>query len=350
MKKVGILTFLHNDNYGSSLQAYALQRVIREMGYDAEHIDYRPDRAEKIRNLIISGNSPKLILEGIRKRSVQAGQAGARAKNRAIPAFYEREMKLSPVCRNHQELKKISGSYDLLVCGSDQIWNPVWLNPAYFLDFAEKGQKKLAYAPSLGVRELKDRRKRKKIKSLTEGFEALSAREAEGAALLREITGREADVLPDPVCLLSREAWSEAADKTKEPSLCPQKSLVCYFIGENPDYWARVRELEKETGLPVRVIPVTAESYESGYPLLDGIGPEGFLRAIRDAACLCTDSFHGLVFGTIFCVRTVPLKRYREEDPESKNCRVEHFLRETQQYSLEEIRMKGMDWLKNNLL
>ena len=349
MKKAGILTFLHNDNYGSSLQAYALQRVIREMGYEAEHIDYRPDRTEKIRNMITSGNSPKLILEGIRKRSVKAGQAGARAKNRAIPAFYEREMKLSPVCRNRGELKKISRKYDLLICGSDQIWNPVWLNPAYFLDFAENGQKKLAYAPSLGVRELRDNRKRKKINRLTEDFETLSAREAEGAALLREITGREADVLPDPVCLLSRENWSALADKADESSLCSPKSLVCYFIGENPAYWTRVRELEKETGLPVRVIPVTAESYASGYPLLDGIGPEGFLQAIRDAECFCTDSFHGLVFGTIFGVRTEPLKRYREDDPESKNSRVEHFLRETQRFSMEEIRMKGINWLKNNL-
>ena len=39
MKKVGIITFLHNDNYGSSLQAYALQRTIRELGYECIHLD-----------------------------------------------------------------------------------------------------------------------------------------------------------------------------------------------------------------------------------------------------------------------------------------------------------------------
>ena len=38
MKRVGIITFLHNDNYGSSLQAYALQRAVRELGFEAEHI------------------------------------------------------------------------------------------------------------------------------------------------------------------------------------------------------------------------------------------------------------------------------------------------------------------------
>ena len=54
MSRVGIITFLHNDNYGSTLQAYALQRVISEMGYDCEHLDYAPDRTEKIRNLLRS--------------------------------------------------------------------------------------------------------------------------------------------------------------------------------------------------------------------------------------------------------------------------------------------------------
>ena len=349
MRSIGIMTFLHNNNYGSSLQAYALQRVIREMGFEAEHLDYRPDQMEKIRNLMMSGNSPKLILEGIRKRSVQAGQAGARAKNRAIPEFYAREMKLSPPCRNRRELRKVSEKYDLLLCGSDQIWNPVWLNPAYFLDFAGPGKRKLAYAPSLGVRELRDPGKRKKINRLTADFDALSAREAEGAALLREITGREAAVLPDPVCLLRREDWSALADRAEDAAGQPGQSLVCYFIGENPGYWTRVKELERETGLTVRVIPVTAESYASGYPLLDGAGPEGFLRAIRDAGCFCTDSFHGLVFGTIFGVKTVPLKRYREDDPESKNSRVEHFLRATQENSVEDMRRQGLRWLEEHL-
>ena len=84
MAEIGILTFLHNDNFGSTLQAYALQRALREMGLDAEHLDYRPDRTEKIRNLLRSRNHPKLILEGLRKKQVKAGEEGARQKNAAI--------------------------------------------------------------------------------------------------------------------------------------------------------------------------------------------------------------------------------------------------------------------------
>ena len=95
MAGAGIITFLHNNNFGSALQAYALQRVVRELGYECVHLDYRPDRKEKIRNLLTSGNSPKLILEGIRKREVKADQNGARRKSEAIPAFYRNTMRLN---------------------------------------------------------------------------------------------------------------------------------------------------------------------------------------------------------------------------------------------------------------
>ncbi len=345
MACAGIITFLHNNNYGSALQAYALQRTIRELGYECIHLDYKPDRIEKIRNLLLSGNSLKLVLEGIKKRVVMADQGGAQRKSKAIPAFYERRMLLSAPCRNQKELKEQSRCCDLLVCGSDQIWNPVWLNPAYFLTFAEKGKTKIAYAASLGVSRLPKKAKSRKIRRWTADFQAVSVREQEGADLLEQITGRKADVMPDPVCLLSVEEWNEIAGKA--PAGAPY--LLCYFIGENETYWERVREIQQETGLRVIILPVTAESYHKGYELLDGATPEEFLAAVCGASYFCTDSFHGLAFGTLFGVKTEPIKRYREDDPESKNSRVEHFLRLLKEKGTEELRLAGREWLRRTM-
>ena len=81
----------------------------------------------------------------------RAAGSGARLKSEAIPAFYEKRMRLSEPCRNRKELRERSRGCDVLICGSDQIWNPVWINPAYFLTFAEKGKAKIAYAASLAV-------------------------------------------------------------------------------------------------------------------------------------------------------------------------------------------------------
>ena len=74
MNRVGILTFLHNDNYGSSLQAYALQRVIRELGHECAHLDYSPDRTEKIRNLLRSIYAP-VFFRPVKRKAIAASSS-----------------------------------------------------------------------------------------------------------------------------------------------------------------------------------------------------------------------------------------------------------------------------------
>ena len=345
MSRVGILTFLHNGNYGSSLQAYALQRAVREMGHDCEHMDYQPDTREKIENMLRCGNSPKLLLDGRKKRQVRENQTGIQIKEKAINDFYSRQMQLSTPCRNRRELGRLSGKYDILLCGSDQIWNPVWMNPAYFLDFGNPEKTRVSYAASLGVSTSPGRRKSRMIQRMTSLFDAVSVREEEGARLLVTITGNRPPVMPDPVCLLERSTWEELAGAftQREPY------LLCYFIGENRNYWQRVYEIERETGLQPLVIPVTSESYEQEFDLLDGAGPEDFLGAIAGAEMICTDSFHGLAFGHIFGKQTDLIRRYREDDPESKNSRVDHFLREIGNKGLPAMRREGLRWLEEQL-
>ncbi len=343
--RVGIITFLHNDNYGSSLQAYALQRVIREMGYDCEHLDYRPDSREKIRNLLESGNSPKLVLEGIRKRKVRSEQDGARRKNAAIPAFYEKHMHLSKVCHNRRELKEAGRSYDFLICGSDQIWNPTWQNSAYFLPFAADSQKKIAYAASFGVSTMPAERKVRRIRNWLADFHRISVREIQGADLTEKITGKRPDVMPDPVCLLSRESWEEIAPcrKAEEPF------LLCYFIAENPSYWERAKALAEENRLRMIVVPVTAESFDRGDERLEGAGPLEFLSALRGAAMVCTDSFHCLAFSTILGSNCVVCRRDRDGDPESKNSRIDSFRKLAAEEGIPALRDRGLAWLREAL-
>ena len=345
MAKVGVITFLHNDNYGSVLQAYALQRAIRETGHECAHLDYCPDRTEKVRNMLKSRNNPKLILDGLRKQGVKSEQGDAQKKSMALSEFCHRRMELTSVCRNVNELKQAGDAFDTLVCGSDQIWNPVWINPAYFLVFAEEKQKKVAYAPSLGIRSVPTAAKVKMFRKWTKGFSAISVREEEGAVLLEQMTGRKAEVMPDPVCLLSRDEWNEIA----EDRIPGEPYLLCYFIGENPLYWEKVRKMQQETGLRVIVMPVTAESYRSGFETAGGISPEAFLGAVAGAECFCTDSFHGLAFGTIFGVKTELLRRYSDDDPESKNSRVDHFQRVISEKGTDELREEGRNWLKEKL-
>lgn len=100
MTRLGIITFLHNENYGSTLQAWALQTILRDAGYDAVHLDYAPDTKEKVLNLITSHNSPALLLDSLRKRRVKADRQGAREKAHAFISFNQDHMALTSPCHN----------------------------------------------------------------------------------------------------------------------------------------------------------------------------------------------------------------------------------------------------------
>ena len=315
MTRIGMMTFLHNDNYGSILQAWALQRTLLDMGFDATHIDYAPNKQEKIRNLLLSGNSPKLILEGLRKKSATGKMHGG------FDEFRKANIRTTKPCRDHAALAKAAADFDVLLCGSDQIWSPVWLNPAYFLDFSDKP--KVSYAPSLGVKDMPARGKQRKIANLVKRFAAVSVREQEGAALIARMTGLEPVVLPDPVMLVPKEKWQSIMDK----NVPQEKYILCYFIGDNPSYWETVADIAKREQCAVRVIPRTEGARNAGYPLEENVPPQRWLGLINGAAHVVTDSFHGSTFSAILNKECHIVRRYREDDPESKNSRIDQLLR-----------------------
>nr|MBR4280642.1 polysaccharide pyruvyl transferase family protein [Clostridia bacterium] len=327
MTRIGMMTFLRNDNYGSILQAWALQRTLLDMGFDAIHIDYAPNKQEKIRNLLMSGNSPKLILEGIRKKSAAGKMHGGFAEFRAANIL------TTAVCRDHAALAKAAADFDVLLCGSDQIWSPVWLNPAYFLDFTDKP--KVSYAPSLGVKDMPSRGKQRKIARLVKRFSAVSVREKEGARLIGQMTGFEPVVLPDPVMLVPKAQWQSVMD-----AHVPQdKYILCYFIGDNPSYWTAVADIAEREHCAVRVIPRTEGARNAGYPLEENVPPQRWLGLINGAAHVVTDSFHGATFSAILNRKCTIVRRYREDDPESKNSRTDQLLRNLGVSNLEDA-----DW------
>ena len=54
----------------------------------------------------------------------------------------------------YTELKEKADSLDKVVCGSDQIWSPIFYDPHYYLDFVDNDTKKISYAPSFGVSDI----------------------------------------------------------------------------------------------------------------------------------------------------------------------------------------------------
>ncbi|MBQ2700063.1 MAG: polysaccharide pyruvyl transferase family protein [Clostridia bacterium] len=326
--KVCLLTFLNNYNYGSTLQAWALQEAVKGLGHEARHLDYAPDQKEKVKNLLLSGNSPRLILEGLRRR---AGWDSG--KNAAIRAFQQAHLNKTEPLVNTAALKNAVEEADLLLVGSDQIWNPIWLNPVYFGTFTHKP--KAAYAPSLGVGAL-PAPKAKRMRKWLAPFGYLSCREETGSAAIRQLTGKSCATLCDPVCLMTGDQWRALA----QPLERQRPYLLGYLLGDRADYEQRFIALAHEMELEPVLLPITAQSRQWPVSFLEGAGPADFIAAVRGASHVVTDSFHM----TAFCALLErPLTIFKRDDPQSaqsKNGRIDNFLKQTG------LNPENPDWLK----
>ena len=67
MNKIGILTFYKSVNYGSALQAWALQHVLERNGYDVEIIEYTPEAYDHIYGLFVPPCNLKSIKYDIKR-------------------------------------------------------------------------------------------------------------------------------------------------------------------------------------------------------------------------------------------------------------------------------------------
>lgn len=147
-KKIGILTSQKAVNYGASLQMYALQKTVKELGAEAEIIDYDCPRisdcyqAFPLRVLV----HPRLFWHAVLNYKEQSH------RNQKFEQFEKKHMTFSEKL-GKKALSHVADRYDAYIVGSDQVWNPLITggDSAYFLDFVKDRQKKFAYAASFGV-------------------------------------------------------------------------------------------------------------------------------------------------------------------------------------------------------
>jgi hypothetical protein len=293
--KVGILTFHRSNNYGAVLQTYALQTVLEQLGFKSQIIDYvRPGKKESlffswwgVKNCIINGFT--LLRYPKAKRRYERFQEFR--KNFLLisrKSYYSCE-----------ELEKAPPRVDAFICGSDQIWRPVFNNDqlrVYYLDFVNsKESKKIAYAPSFGISTVSEEFMQF-IRPLIDDIPYLSVREKTGQQIISQAVGREAQIVLDPSLLLRLKDWSRIA---LPPSIDPPYVLV-YCLSQKRNFCDLVRHIKKITGLPVVVIsPYALNLIPDADHVIFEAGPQEFVGLFANASCICTNSFHATAFSII---------------------------------------------------
>ena len=134
------------------------------------------------------------------------------------------------------------------------------------------------------------------LRGYLDDFSHLSARERQGQAILRDITGRDAPTVLDPTLLLTCRDWEAAA----ADGGVGQGYILCYCISRPGPLSRYIRRLAEETGLPVVQLCGIRQKVHPRARCILSAGPAEFLGLFRNAAYVCTNSFHGTVFSVQF--------------------------------------------------
>lgn len=291
LKKVGILSFHKVINYGAVLQSYALNRTFRELGTKCEHIDYTAIKIKESYDPFViktRGDFHTLI-------DYVAGFTANRLTEKRFNIFIG---KYIPTSRNYTQetLNDARGKYDLLVCGSDQIWNTdlTGNDYAYFLNF-DNSSKKASYAASFGKTSLSDDIK-EQVKECLDDFSIITVREESASELLREIVNNESTVVPDPVFLLHRNEWEKLC---RGKRIVKEKYILLFILHDNASTVEFAEKLSNNSNFKLISISNSIKRVGSSKKV-KGCGPEEFLKLIRDAEYVITDSFHASAMSIIF--------------------------------------------------
>lgn len=299
MKKIGIITYHSAYNFGSTLQAYATQEALKKLGYDCEIINYRMPEQKYYyeKNIRIRYGVKSTIKDILQLQNYKKRKQRANGYERFIHDF----LMLSPEFNEPEQVMKYWNRYDLIVSGSDQIWNKHsnelhrsswnYMYP-YTLMGYRKG--KVSYASSVGNMICK-KEIQILIKMIT-GFDSISFREKKSSDEYSKLLKRSIQTVLDPTFLLNANDWIRRLRLKKNN----RKYILYYDLAGLNGYKNKMRELSRiSSKYGIRIVVVTPlVSIPGKYHGLE-FHPEystlEFMDAIYNADSIITDSYHGSI-------------------------------------------------------
>lgn len=327
-EKIAILTlYYRNYNYGGLLQAYALQKSIENLGYQAEQISYILESGYEgwnpLKSLI---KKPVAMVYHLLKYGNWFKQYILRRKK--IDAFAN----LIPHSKvvTARSITKLKNRYDCFVCGSDQIWNPIGWQRTFFFDFLDDNKKRISYAASIARNQITEEQY-EFIQPYLDKFSAISVREQNSVDLIKKkFPQLNVQHMPDPVFLLDEREWRTFVGENKDEN---EPYVYAYFLGENKENRNKAIEYASKHNMRIQFasyldFPSASWDMEHSDLLMEPMGVSGFLQSISSAELVITDSFHAAAFSCIFKTPFFVLPRFNSTDKNSMNSRLQNLVQE----------------------
>lgn len=296
--KTATITFHASHNYGSMLQAYALQQVFFRLGYDNEIINLRTERQKQVysypKQFNCKGIKPfvKSILYTPYVKDLQK-------KYELFEHFLTSSLKLTKEYKSLEDLKNTGLDYDCYISGGDQIWNtaPSDFDWSFYLPFVEKG-KRISYAVSMGPHAETQVSNREYIRECLLKYDSISVREEGTASLVETLINKPVEQTLDPALLLTSEEWSNNLSSKR---IVEGDYLFLYVPGFNESVYEMAEYLSKK--LKMKVVVSLLGGYKCLLYSFDkclAVGPWEFLNLLKHAKLVISGSFHALVFSVLF--------------------------------------------------
>ena len=288
---VGIFGLWYGRNYGSMITYFALNEVLKDMGYSTV----------MIRNPL--GN------EGL--------NLGVLPKSHPL-LFAEKHYEVTPLYKLN-EMKKLNRICDNFVLGSDQMWNyglSRAYRQSYFFDFVEDDKKAISYATSFGKETYSapDEYAQQVKKNLAR-FSAISVRDDFSKKICAEEFGIKAEQVLDSVFLCPTQKYDMLAD---ESTSSENDFLFVYILDPNPEFGKQIQIVAKKMQRKVIVIFNEGSNREEARKKLaldyenvdywNEATVNDWLYCFKNANFVITDSFHGSVFASIFSTEFIVKK------------------------------------------
>ena len=300
LMKIGLITYHSAYNFGSILQAYALQEYLKLKMGNCEIINYRTKEQRRVYSIYVWNRGVSGWFKSFVKNILNTPYY---KKKKERQCNYENLIKkwfnLSVECVEPQDVYDIWDKYDLIVSGSDQIWNKMsnelahvsWDYMMPYLLHGYKG-KKVSYASSIGNMSDDDLIK---IIPEVEQFSVVSMREKATAEKMTKLCKTNIQSVVDPTFLLDKKEWIERLDLQKRD----EKYILYYALNRTMDIIKTKKNIEiyaKQHDYKVKLIaPLAYVKGNATIEVLEETDPVSFLELVYNADSIITDSYHGTI-------------------------------------------------------
>lgn len=296
-KKVGIISMQRVINYGSFLQAYALKSIIENYDADCYFIDIK-------RGIQLPGNKIDGPINSLIKRILRIIIKLIKNYNQTIVIRkYTKELK-DKFIKNYYNIlglsKKHDGSYDLVIIGSDEVFNccekSIWGYSRQLFGEGINANKIISYAASFGHTTIKkiDRFNiREDLSKCLTNFDSISVRDNNSSEIIFSLTGQKPLMHLDPVLIYDFKNEIEGSQINERDYI-----VVYTYVGRIKDK-KEIQAIKKFAKKHNKKLISIFCWYTWCDQMLVPETPFDVLAYFNKADYIITDTFHGTIFSII---------------------------------------------------